>query len=186
MKATNEIITDTEYQEILERLDFINNERQLLKSLSEQNNYNAHIELPNSFDELIIVLKREIQKNESYINFKKKEFLSRFSLSKSLKLKLEDKIEQLIFQCFNGQYLAKEKRLDSEVIPILMNYPGFEEFLEDILKVANKQANDLYLLEYFNGLQIEQTELIKKKYVYEKQQRKKLRKTRTVTRKKLK
>lgn len=70
------IITEEEYDYALARIDFIMNEKTLLEKLSKTKIYNAHINLPGTFGELIINIKRENDKIDNAIKSIKNKFLA--------------------------------------------------------------------------------------------------------------
>ncbi|MBQ8681977.1 MAG: hypothetical protein IJ509_03600 [Bacilli bacterium] len=180
MKKENKIVTEIEYQEILNRLDAIEEERGLLKSFDFQEIYNNHVEMFNSFDEVIIALKRKKFFIEYEIELERRRYLSNLILTDELKLRLETEIKQLIFQCLLTDNSLDNDNLDTVFIPILMNYPDFRDFLDKILDLTSKQVSNLYLLEYVMALQIEQEKLLSKKSKYEKHQKKTLKKVRKI------
>lgn len=172
MKLSNQTITTEDYNEILKRLEFINQEQANLQKINEQNTYTAHLKLPNNFNELILFLTRNIHQTEQTIKFETKKFLTTLSLPKNQQQILETQINQLIQNRLAEQKLSKKRNPNLELIPSLTNYPSTEEFLNRIFDLTSQQNSNLYLLKYISDLQTEQTELSQKKFLYEKQQKK--------------
>ena len=61
-------ITREEYENAIERIDFIYREKELLECMSRNKIYNAHIDLPGTFGELLINIIRENKNINNLIN----------------------------------------------------------------------------------------------------------------------
>ena len=165
-------ITLEEYNHALERLEFIQSEQDLLKQIKETPNFQPHIKFPNSFIELIINLKKENDNLDSQINLLKKRFLHSFSDNKKIYEKVESKLEQLIFILNNEDLNNSINTLDTELLPILNNYPTFDKLFQELKELTSKKIANNHLFNYINSLQEERDHMITVKAIYEKQQRK--------------
>lgn len=162
-------ITLEEYNYALERLNFIENEQNLLKKIKETTNFQPHIKFPNSFIELIIILKKENDNLNRQINFTKKYFLQRFSDNKKVYEKIESKLDQLIFFLENDKLPSSINILDTELIPILNNYPSFDEIFITLKELTSKKVANTHIFNYINALEEERERMITIKTTYEKQ-----------------
>lgn len=157
------IITEENYQKALEKLEFIKNEEIKLEKISKDNQY-------DNLKEFIINLKRQNSKLDSQINFLQKEFLQKeflqnFYDNKIIYEKIENKINQLIF------LLATDSvnDLDTELLPMLKNYPTFKAVFEELKELISIKKANTQLLNYINDLQTEKNNMLTIKTTYEKQ-----------------
>lgn len=157
-------ITLEEYNNALERLQFIENEEAYLETVRKNNHY------PDS-PEFIIVLKREINKIDSQIKFLKKRFLQNFSENKKLYEMIDSKLEQLIFFLCNQGLSQSIDIMDTELLPVLNNYPDFDELFQDLKELAGKKIVTTCLFNHMNSLLEERDRMITIKTLYEKQHR---------------
>lgn len=167
-----EIITKEEYQNIIKRLNLIENERALLKEMGKNKYYNAHIDFPETFAELIINLQRENKHLDLIIEYEKEDFLNNFNYSKNLYQTIKKILEQLI----NDLNEQNQSPTAQEIQPpkIIEGTFNIENFIQKIKKLTEqKKANNL-LLNYVSSLESEQAQLTDKKIKYEKEQKKRI------------
>ena len=69
-------ITSNEYQQAIKTLNFIENEKNLLKELYQTKKYQCHLYLTENLDELLLTIKKENETIDRQINLKKKELFS--------------------------------------------------------------------------------------------------------------
>lgn len=159
---SKDLENNSEYQIIINRLEEIQKEQEQLKIMSESHHYNAHINLPGTFEELIINLKRENDSLLEQMNFEKKRLLN--SLNPEI-IKNKDEILYLINSIItsikNNNYTFgnKDNIFDSKDL----------QFFYDSIKylISKLEANELLLNQIYN-LQKEQENLLEKKAHYEK------------------
>lgn len=166
-----EIITKEEYQNIIKRLNFIENERALLKKMGKNKYYNAHIDFPETFAELIINLQRENKHLDLIIEHEKENLLNNFNYSKNLHQTIKIMLEQLIDDLNEqNQSLTVQEIQPPKIIEGTFN---IENFIQNIKELTQqKKANNL-LLNYVSSLESEQAQLTDKRLKYEKEQKKK-------------
>ena len=90
------ISSKEEYFDLIDRLKFIDRERELLEKLSNTNNYNAHIKLPNSFGELLINIIRENNHINESINIIIQGMLINYKNNKDEFKKINDNITKFV------------------------------------------------------------------------------------------
>lgn len=167
-------ITEEEYNYILTRLEFITAEKERLKTLSTTNNYIAHIQLAESFGELLINIKRENLKLDTTIKNAKKEFLETLNLSSKTKKDVSAAIENLINRLENTTIEEKTPELTQELLTMSVHYDSFQTMYTKVKQsIYQKQANT-YLENYILTLEEESDTLRNRKYQYERTQKRKL------------
>ena len=167
------LITKEEYQQILDRLDYIQTERNNLKKINQNPHYCAHIQLPETFPELILKLERDNKLLNHDLKTEKNKFLTPFLYSKNIYTILENKIDYLITVLKNNcNFCIME---DPELVSIKNNYPTFESFYQNIRDIISKKEANTFLLNYIKDLDREEQLLITQKQKYEKRNKKKKR-----------
>lgn len=166
-------ITEEEYNYILTRLEFIATEKERLKALSTTNNYIAHIQLAESFGELLINIKRENLKLDNIIKKAKKEFLENLNISIKTKEDLDIEIENLINCLENTSIEDKTPEVTPELLVISAHYEPFQTLYTTIKKSIYKKQANTYLENYILTLEQEGDTLRNKKYQYERTQKRK-------------
>ena len=159
-----------EYFDLIDRLKFIDRERELLEKLSNTNNYNAHIKLPNSFGELLINIIRENNHINESINIIIQGMLINYKNNKDEFKKINDNITKFVdyLRNYNKNVFPK----DIEPVIILNDYPAFTKAMYEIYELIKRKQANSYLYSYVISLENEQQELLKRKNKYEKQTKK--------------
>lgn len=157
------MISEEEYLEALNRLTFINQERNLLKSQNKDQIYFAHINLPDTFGELLIDLNRQNFIIDQQIEHLKKDYLEKyksfpnsFSMFDECVHLIESKLENVSSKDINPTF-------PSSISP-------FVKELEELLEKRHAQQ---YLLDYIKNLEKEEIHLKKIVSKYEKQSKRK-------------
>ena len=164
------ISSKEEYFDLIDRLKFIDRERELLEKLSNTNNYNAHIKLPNSFGELLINIIRENNHINESINIIIQGMLINYKNNKDEFKKINDNITKFVdyLRNYNKNVFPK----DIEPVIILNDYPAFTKAMYEIYELIKRKQANSYLYSYVISLENEQQELLKRKNKYEKQTKK--------------
>ena len=159
---SEDLKTNKDYQQIISRLQEIQNQKELLKNMSESNNYNAHVNLPGTFEELIINLKREnIALNEK-IEFENKKMLNALN-------KFSNPDKEIIISLINSITTSIEEhnyKLNNNNNAKLTS-EELQKFYDAIKDLVTKiEAND-FLLNQIYALQQEQDLLLSQKKDFE-------------------
>ena len=92
------------YENAIARIDFIYREKELLECMSRNKIYNAHIDLPGTFGELLINIIRENKKINNLINELENSFLQSFKKDKRLYKSLKNEFDEF----WNANVLKNE------------------------------------------------------------------------------
>ena len=122
-------ITREEYENALVRIDFIYREKELLECMSRNKIYNAHIDLPGTFGELLINIIRENKNINNLINELENSFLQSFKKDKKLYISLKNKLNKFneILLNYNSNRFPKAE--DNLVVADLMQYESFKKII---------------------------------------------------------
>lgn len=159
-------ITEEEYVNACERLAFIDSERNNLKEGHENNVYNAHINLPGTFDELKINLQRKNFRIDQEINALKNKYLGLYNDSENVRTIIEQCLTLLEIKCST----PLEKKEDAFFKTL---NPKFESFIKEAEDLLSHKYGHSILLQYILKLEEEEKECRKIKSLYEKQGNKK-------------
>ena len=146
-RSKTKAITEEEYAFALERLSFIDNERNILKNSHTSQVYNAHINLPGTFDELKINLQRKNVLIDQEINALKHKYLAIGNYQESIKNILE--------QCVYLLEHSSNENLEQENFFQTMD-SKFKGFVQEAKNLISHKQGHLVLLRYI--LQLEQEE----------------------------
>ncbi len=152
-------VSDEEYQEALEKMAFAQNERKLLLESNQSKVYNAHIDLPGTFEELLINLKRKNNLIDEEIKRIKYQYLENNHYSKEFLEQFENSIFMYEAQ-LNQNSSSHLGALDSELTP-------------EIRDLLQRKAAHTFLFNYIRKIEEEELEARKTIMLYEKQKRKK-------------
>ena len=148
------VITDEDYVDVIKRLDYVKSEEEILKKLNESNNYNAHVDLPGSFGELLIYLKRRNSYIDECLELFAKIIINTFSLD----IYYKDLVDILVTEGIDSKYLV--------------NWDIYSKYQDIKFLIEEKKANDR-LYDYIEGLYSEKNNLISLRNKYESKTRKK-------------
>lgn len=155
-------LDNTEYQNIILRLQEIQQQKDELKNMSTYNSYNAHIKLPGTFEELIINLKRENDIFLEQIKLEKKKLINSQGIkNKQDKEYISNLIDLIINSIKEGCYTINndDTLFDSKDLQHFYNYIK--------ILVSKLEANELLLSQIYD-LQKEYEDLMLKKASFEK------------------
>lgn len=155
-------LDNTEYQNIILRLQEIQQQKDELKNMSTYNSYNAHIKLPGTFEELIINLKRENDIFLEQIKLEKKKLINSQGIkNKQDKDYISNLIDLIINSIKEGCYTIKND-------DTLFDSKDLQHFYNSIkILVSKLEANELLLSQIYD-LQKEYEDLMLKKASFEK------------------
>lgn len=155
-------LDNMEYQNIILRLQEIQQQKDELKNMSTYNSYNAHIKLPGTFEELIINLKRENDIFLEQIKLEKKKLINSQGIkNKQDKEYLSNLIDIIINSIKEGCYTIKND-------DTLFDSKDLQHFYNSIkILVSKLEANELLLSQIYD-LQKEYEDLMLKKASFEK------------------
>ncbi len=155
-------LDNMEYQNIILRLQEIQQQKDELKNMSTYNSYNAHIKLPGTFEELIINLKRENDIFLEQIKLEKKKLINSQGIkNKQDKEYLSNLIDIIINSIKEGCYTINND-------DTLFDSKDLQHFYNSIkILVSKLEANELLLSQIYD-LQKEYEDLMIKKASFEK------------------
>ena len=127
------LLTEKEYLNYLTRLTEINQEKNLLQKINSNKNYQAHLYLPNTCEELLITIKRNNEQIDNQIK------INLLNLCLLLKNNTSKKTEQLI-----TLLITKPNQL-----PSIIETSSYYQEIKNL--IAKKEANT-YLYNYVYNL----------------------------------
>jgi len=156
-------ITDNEYQNALMRLEFIYNEKKTLENANHTKAYNAHIDLPGSFGELLINLVRKNKQIDEQIKLEKQQFLEKYNFSESAFTTFDELVELLEQKNSNLEHTESiQKKLDN------LN-ADTKKVIDTIDSLIQRKIAHINLYTYITNLEKEEVEMKKVISTYEKQ-----------------
>lgn len=160
-------ITEDLYLSTIERLNFIKKEQTRL--IKEKQDHLVNIKNLTTFESFMITLRRETRLIETEMKLIKKRFLQPFGDNKTMYNQMDGKIDQLIFVLNNPTEAYQLEIKDTELFPLINNYPTFQILFTELKELAHKRIASINLLNYSLELQREEDELLKIEYLYKKQ-----------------
>lgn len=158
-------ITEEEYLYSKERLEFIENERRCLKDSHSDKVYNAHIDLPGTFDELKINLQRKNFIIDQKITSLKNKCLELYHYSEKVSSILDQCISLLEIACYQDQKVEEDFFANLD--------PKFEDFIQQVRELLSYKKGHTILIQYILNLEQEEQKCKKIITLYEKQKNKK-------------
>lgn len=160
-------ITEKEYQKILKRIAYIEEEIEKIKKNYQLIINNYQFIPKKDFIGLIIIIKRENRNIDFQIKQEKIKFLENLNISEKIYPLLEEKIDYLIelLQKNNTNLLTQN---ETEFTPIIKNYKSFQGFYEKTKNLINKKESNNHLINYIESLDREHQSLLQQKNAYEK------------------
>ena len=164
-----QIITQNEYQEILQKLETIQLKKEYLNQIKKeylQNNFNPYIE---PISKLNLSLNRENYQLTQQINLEKKKFLSSFTPNKILYEKAKNYLDTFLIYLIHSYQISDLIQTQTSIeISFLKQLPNFQEFQTTIKTLIQKQEENLQLIQEINSLLKEQEQLLIQKKNFEK------------------
>lgn len=160
-------ITREEYENALVRIDYIYREKELLECMSRNKNYNAHIDLPGTFGELLINIIRENNKINNLINEVGNSFLQPFKKNKKLYISLKNKFNEFNKIVLNDNSNSFPKGEDNLVVADLMSYESFKKISHELFELLKRKQGNSSLYSYVISLDEELQKMLTIKNKYE-------------------
>lgn len=161
---TKKEITEQEYNEAIKTLEFIKNEKNMLKNLYQTKQYQCHISLPETLEELLLTIKKQNETLDLKINQLKKEFISNLNIDLQ-KNKIND-IKNLLDE-LNNNIQTKNNNIQNSI-------PNFLNFYKQITELISIKETNLFLENYIQELITEESQALKIKKTYENKQKRDL------------
>jgi len=158
-----QIITEDEYQNAKKVVEKVKIERNILQEKNPFQLYNAHIELPDNFGELLIDIKRKNAAIENQIKEIKNIYLKKYNYTEKARAMLEECIMLLEIKHTNSnpEIVKKISDLDCQL----------ESFIKIMDELISKKNAHTYLYHYIETLEKEELQAQKVISLYERQHR---------------
>ena len=160
-------ITKEEYENAIARIEFIYREKELLECMSRNKIYNAHIDLPGTFGELLINIIRENKNINNLINELENSFLQSFRKDKRLYKSLKNKFDEFNKIVLNDNSNKFPKAEDNLVVADLMQYETFKKISHELFELLKRKQGNISLYGYVISLDEELQKMLTIKNKYE-------------------
>lgn len=135
--------------------------------MSRNKIYNAHIDLPGTFGELLINIIRENKKINNLINELENSFLQSFKKDKRLYKSLKNEFDEFKKIVLNDNSNRFPKAEDNLVVADLMQYESFKKISHELFELLKRKQGNSSLYSYVISLDEELQKMLTIKNKYE-------------------
>ena len=158
-----------DYSNILDALAVIEAERKSLEEASRLNQYSAHIKLPETFDELLINLKRDIALIDEKIKVIKRNITNNLFI-KGKKESTDIDLDIILDKISLALATNDSEKLDYLKADFINKHLNYKDTIEELIDLIRRRQTDESMFNYIRNLQINKEKLLKAKRIYEKKE----------------